>query len=87
MLGVVVVGWSSVAVGVAVVSYAARAFGITAFYHRCFSHRAFQVPRAVQLAGATLGAAARSAGRCGGWRTIVPTTASTNRAATRTRRS
>jgi stearoyl-CoA desaturase (delta-9 desaturase) len=62
VLGVAVVGWSPVAVGMAVVSYTTRAFGITAFYHRCFSHRAFQVPRAVQLAGATLGAAAAQRG-------------------------
>ena len=44
------------------------------------------VPRAVQLAGATLGAAAATAGHCGGWRTIVPTTAATDRRAIRTRR-
>jgi stearoyl-CoA desaturase (delta-9 desaturase) len=47
---------------VGVVSYATRAFGITAFYHRCFAHRSFRVPRAVQFAGAVLGAAAAQRG-------------------------
>ena len=61
-LAVVVVGWSPVAVAVAIASYATRAFGITAFYHRCFSHRAFRAPRVVQFAGATLGAAAAQRG-------------------------
>ena len=61
-VAVVLVGWSPVAVLVAVVSYSARAFGITGFYHRCFSHRAFRVPRAVQFAGALLGAAAAQRG-------------------------
>jgi stearoyl-CoA desaturase (delta-9 desaturase) len=62
VLGVVFVGWSPVAVGIAVASYGVRAFGITAFYHRCFSHRAFRVPRALQLAGAALGASAAQRG-------------------------
>ncbi|HUY63008.1 MAG TPA: acyl-CoA desaturase [Acidimicrobiales bacterium] len=61
-LAVVVVGWSPVALGVAVALYLTRAFGITAFYHRCFSHRAFRTNRAVQLAGAVLGAAAAQRG-------------------------
>ena len=62
VLGVFFVGISWVAVLVGLVSYVTRAFGITAFYHRYFSHRGFQVPRAVQLAGATLGAAAAQQG-------------------------
>ncbi len=62
VIGVVFVGWSPVAVAVALASYGVRAFGITAFYHRCFSHRAFRVPRALQLAGAALGAAAAQRG-------------------------
>lgn len=61
-IAVVLVGVSPVAVGVAVASYAARAFGITAFYHRCFAHRSFRVGRRVQLAGAVLGAAAAQRG-------------------------
>lgn len=62
VLGVVFVGWSWAALAVGTLSYAARAFGITAFYHRCFAHRSFRVPRGVQLAGAVLGAAAAQRG-------------------------
>lgn len=61
-LAVVLVGVSPVAVGVAAASYLLRAFGITAFYHRCFSHKAFRVSRPVQLAGAVLGASAAQRG-------------------------
>ncbi|MDA8269666.1 MAG: acyl-CoA desaturase [Actinomycetota bacterium] len=61
-LAVFFVGWSPVALAVGVASYAARAFGITGFYHRCFAHRAFQVSRAVQFGGAVLGAAAAQRG-------------------------
>ena len=35
---VLVVGWSPVAVGVAVALYFVRMFAITGFYHRYFSH-------------------------------------------------
>jgi len=59
---VVLVGVSPVALVVALVSYIVRAFGITAFYHRCLSHRAFRVNRPVQLLGAMLGAAAAQRG-------------------------
>ena len=54
-LGVFFVGWSPVAVGVALGLYALRMFSITAFYHRYFSHRAFKTSRAGQLAFALLG--------------------------------
>lgn len=62
LLGLIFVGWSGFAVVVALISYSVRAFGITAFYHRCFSHRAFKVGRAVQFAGALVGAAAAQRG-------------------------
>ena len=62
LLGLVFVGWSYVAIGAAVVSYATRAFGITGFYHRCFAHRAFSVSRRVQFLGALAGAAAAQRG-------------------------
>jgi len=52
------VGWSAVAVWTAVGLYVVRMFGVTAFYHRCFSHRAFRVGRVVQFLGAVLGASA-----------------------------
>lgn len=44
------------------VSYVMRAFGITAFYHRCLAHRAFRARRSVQLLGTVLGAAAAQRG-------------------------
>ena len=59
---VFVVGWSPVAVIVAVALYLVRMFGITAFYHRYFSHRSFRVGRAMQFAGAVLGASATQRG-------------------------
>ncbi len=55
---VLVVGWSWVAVGVAAAYYLVRMFAITAFYHRYFSHRAFETSRPVQLVFAVLGATA-----------------------------
>ncbi len=62
VLAAIFVRWSWSALALGAVSYLARAFGITAFYHRCFAHRAFRVPRAVQFAGALLGAAAAQRG-------------------------
>lgn len=59
---VLVVGWSPVAVGVAVLVYSARVFGLTAFYHRYFSHRAFKTGRVVQFLGALLGTSAGQRG-------------------------
>lgn len=55
---VLVVGWSWIAVGVAAAAYGLRMFAITAFYHRYFSHRAFQTSRPVQFLFAVLGATA-----------------------------
>ena len=55
---VFVVGWSPVAVITAAALYLLRMFGITAFYHRYFSHRTFKAGRVVQFVGALLGAAA-----------------------------
>lgn len=55
---VLLVGASTVALGVAIGLYALRMFAITGFYHRYFSHRAFKTSRAVQLFFAVLGAAA-----------------------------
>ncbi len=57
-IGVVWVGTSALAVGVALFLYAVRMFAITGFYHRYFSHRAFKTSRAVQFAFALLGASA-----------------------------
>lgn len=61
-LGVIWVGISPIAVAVCVLSYLARMFAITAFYHRYFSHRAFRTSRPVQFAFALLGACATQRG-------------------------
>jgi stearoyl-CoA desaturase (Delta-9 desaturase) len=50
------VGTSMTAVMVAVALYALRMFAITGFYHRYFSHNAFQTSRASQFVFALLGA-------------------------------
>lgn len=54
--GVIWVGWSATAIGVAAALYVVRMFAITGFYHRYFSHRAFRTSRAAQFAFAVLGA-------------------------------
>jgi stearoyl-CoA desaturase (delta-9 desaturase) len=54
-LGVIWVGWSPVAVGVAIGFYLVRMFAITGFYHRYFSHRSFRTSRAAQFGFALLG--------------------------------
>jgi stearoyl-CoA desaturase (delta-9 desaturase) len=56
------VGWSPTAVGLASLSYVVRAFGLTAFYHRYFSHRAFRTSRWFQFVGALLGCLAMQKG-------------------------
>ncbi len=48
-LGVIWVGWSPIAVAVAVALYFIRMFAITGFYHRYFSHRSFKTSRAGQF--------------------------------------
>ncbi len=57
-LGVFAVGYSPIAIAVAVTAFLVRMFAITAFYHRYFSHRAFKTSRTVQFAFAVLGASA-----------------------------
>ena len=56
------IGTNGIELTVAAASYAVRIFAISAFYHRCFSHRAFRAHRAVQLLFAFLGAAATQRG-------------------------
>ena len=56
-LAVFWVGWSPVAVGVAIAAYAVRMIAITGFYHRYFSHRSFKTSRPVQFLFAVIGAA------------------------------
>ncbi len=55
-------GWSWTAVALAGLLYVARAFGLTAFYHRYFSHRAFKTSRWFQFIGASLGCIALQKG-------------------------
>lgn len=55
-LAVIWVGWSPVAVLVALLMYLLRMFAITAFYHRYFSHKAFETSRVVQFLFALLAA-------------------------------
>jgi stearoyl-CoA desaturase (delta-9 desaturase) len=57
-LGVIWVGWSPVAVAVAVLAYVVRMFAVTGIYHRYFSHRAFRLNRFWQFAFAVLGGTA-----------------------------
>lgn len=55
---VFVVGWSPVAVGVAIALYLIRMFAVTGFYHRYFSHRSYTMSRPVQFVAALIGASA-----------------------------
>jgi stearoyl-CoA desaturase (Delta-9 desaturase) len=49
------VGWSWLAVSIAVFLYALRVFTLTAFYHRYFAHRTFKTWRIVQFVFAAIG--------------------------------
>ena len=55
--GVIWVGWSSVAVGIAGFLYLLRIFAITGFYHRYFSHRTFKTSRWFQFLFSLIGTA------------------------------
>jgi stearoyl-CoA desaturase (delta-9 desaturase) len=57
-IGVIWVGISPIAVGVALIAYLVRMFAITGFYHRYFSHRSFKTSRAGQFIFGLLGASA-----------------------------
>jgi stearoyl-CoA desaturase (delta-9 desaturase) len=61
-VGVFWVGCSWTAVVIALLTLFARVFGLTAFYHRYYSHRAFKTSRWFQFLGAVLGAAAAQRG-------------------------
>jgi stearoyl-CoA desaturase (Delta-9 desaturase) len=61
-LGVIWVGWSPFAVGLALVLYVLRGMFISGFYHRYFSHRAFSTSRAAQFVFAVLGNSAAQRG-------------------------
>ena len=61
-LGVFYVGCSWAAILLTLVTFFARVFGLTAFYHRYFSHRSFKTSRVVQFFGALLGNSAAQRG-------------------------
>jgi stearoyl-CoA desaturase (delta-9 desaturase) len=54
LIGVLVLGWSWWGAALAIALYFVRMFGVTAGYHRYFSHRSFKTSRAGQLALAVL---------------------------------
>ena len=56
------VGWSPVAVTMAVMLYVVRMFAITGFYHRYFSHRSYKTSRFMQFIFAVMGASAAQRG-------------------------
>ncbi len=62
VLGILFVGWSWIAVGVAVGLFAVRNLAITVFYHRGLTHRGFSVGRGTQAAGAIVAASAAQRG-------------------------
>jgi len=57
-LGVFFVGWSWLAISIAVLLYALRVFTLTGWYHRYFSHRTFKTWRIVQFIFAVIGCSA-----------------------------
>ncbi|MFK7959534.1 MAG: acyl-CoA desaturase [Phycisphaerales bacterium] len=61
-LAVIWVGFSWIALAVAVGLYVLRMFAITGFYHRYFSHRTFRTSRPTQFLMAVLGASAAQRG-------------------------
>ncbi len=57
-LAIIWVGWSVVAISVAVSAYVVRMFAITGFYHRYFSHKSFKTSRVGPFIFGLLGASA-----------------------------
>ena len=62
VLAVFWVGWSPIAIMVAVSLYIVRMFAITGFYHRYFAHRTFRTSRGMQFLFGCLGASAAQRG-------------------------
>jgi stearoyl-CoA desaturase (Delta-9 desaturase) len=62
VLGVIWVGWSPIAVGVALGLFWLRMFAVTGFYHRYLSHRTYKTSRWFQFAFAVLGNSATQKG-------------------------
>lgn len=61
-LGVFFVGFSWTALAIALLTYVARVFALTAGYHRYFSHRSFKTSRSFQFVLAWVGASSAQLG-------------------------
>lgn len=61
-LGVFFVGFSWVALAIALLTYVTRVFALTAGYHRYFSHRSFKTSRSFQFVLAWVGASSAQLG-------------------------
>jgi len=62
VVGPILLGWSWTGLALALGLYVVRMFGVTAGYHRYFSHRSYKTSRAFQFALALLGASAAQKG-------------------------
>jgi len=62
VVGVCTLGWSWRGFALAIALYAVRMFGVTAGYHRYFSHRSFKTSRPMQLVFALLAMASSQKG-------------------------
>jgi stearoyl-CoA desaturase (Delta-9 desaturase) len=62
VVGVIMLGWSWSGLALAVALYYARMFGVTAGYHRYFSHRTYKTSRVMQFLLALLGGTAAQKG-------------------------
>ncbi len=60
--GIITSGWSWTGLGLALALYTVRMFGLTAGYHRYFSHRSYKTSRGFQFALALLGSTATQKG-------------------------
>jgi stearoyl-CoA desaturase (delta-9 desaturase) len=62
VVGVIMTGWSWAGLGLALIFYAVRMFGITAGYHRYFAHRSYKMGRVMQFLMAFLATTATQKG-------------------------
>ena len=62
VIGIIISGWSWKGLGLALGIYAIRMFGLTAGYHRYFSHRSYRTSRVFQFLLALLGTTATQKG-------------------------
>jgi stearoyl-CoA desaturase (delta-9 desaturase) len=62
LLGPILIGWSWTGLGLALALYAVRMFGLTAGFHRYFSHRSYKTSRVFQFLLAVLGTSSTQKG-------------------------